>query len=189
MIRKLMAAFAAAFLCGTAFAAGARLFNSTDFVSRVREAASLGPEEARRVALLRTQLDYFKTVQVTKINLASLGSGAITLVLLNGTEIEYSGAVVWSGQVPVSDIKSGKSEVIQVTRWAGTSASGGRVSIAHDKDGLSGQIHEQGKNFRLFSLPGKRFFVLTEVTPPPMRDETYMPPAPVLPPPPNVPNR
>ena len=184
-----VAGFAAAFLCGTALAAGARLFNSTDFVSRASEAASLNSEEAERVALLRRESNYFKTVQVTKINLAALGSRAITLVLPDGTEVEYRGAVVSASEVATFDIKSGQSEVIKVTAWSGASASGGQATISYDKNGLFGQISEQGKHYQLSSLPGKRFFVLTEVTPPPMRDSVYMPAEPVLPPPPNVPKR
>lgn len=169
MVRKLFLALAATFLCGVALAAGARLFNATDFVAPSREAATLNAEELKKVAFLRSKPGVIKTIQVTKVNLAALAGGAMTLVLPNGKELEYTGS-------PVENTVEGAT----IRSWVGTSASGGQVFISHTDTGFGGQIHERGKTYHLGALPGRRYFALMEIIPRPYQDDT---PPPAVPPP------
>ena len=170
MIRKLIAALVAMFLCGTVLAAGARLYNATDFVDKTREAATLNAGEASQLARLRSASDVFGAIKVTKINVASLGSGVLTLTLLDGTDIEYVGSTTQT-------IVEGMS----INSWSGKSASNGYVTISYSSTGLSGHIHEKGKTYRLGTLPGARFFFVAEMLPRQLQMDTPSTPSDTLP--------
>lgn len=153
--KKIMAALVAVFMCGTAFAAGARLFNQTDFVPRAKEAATLNAAEAAHLALFRAEPALYKDIQVVKINQAAVGSGVITLTTPTGEPLEYVGSTKMVEGYPL---------------WIGTSQAGGRATFAIDKDGGFGKMIERTAIYRLVGLKGGRFFVLMRVTPPPFHD-------------------
>jgi hypothetical protein len=174
MIIKLLATLVAVFIFGVTSAAGARLFDSSDFISASSEAATLNAQELTALATIRGRPDVFRVVQVTKAYPASLGGRTVAVTLPDGRAVEFAGSPVTSAIDPTAATPAG------LVSWVGNAGSGGQVVVTSTEKGLLASISFQGKSYRLTSLPGKRYFVLVEFLPPEMRDR-IAPPDPVLP--------
>ena len=81
MVRKLMAAFAAAFICGTVLAASAKLFDAADYLPASKEAASLNAEERAELARRRAQSAVWRVLHVVRVYPDAVSSGLVSIQL------------------------------------------------------------------------------------------------------------
>jgi hypothetical protein len=178
MLLKLTAFFVSLAACLAANAQqamGAKLFDSTDFVSAAQEAVEVDASESKILRHMRSQSAQIKSVQVTRIHRASLGSNVIKLQTPDGVQRQYirnppayrppQPELVVPPDASASAAAPMEAPPPRATIWSGTSQSNGVLTIAFTGDGaLSGQLVDSGKFFRFDAMPGRKGFVLvTEI--------------------------
>jgi hypothetical protein len=163
MTRKFAAALVAVFICGTTLAAGARLYDKTDFVPQGSEASLLDAVEKVTVRTIRGATTVYKNVQLLKLNRASLGSGVVSLITPDGATHEFVGKA--RPETP------GMRE-LGYARWYGESSSGGKLTVTYAVAGhdLVGILETTKTKYSIGNLPGGRYYTISEVLPQRMCD-------------------
>ncbi len=156
-----VAALAAACLgASAAHAAGARLFDSTDFVPRASEAATLTAAEQARVAKLRT-MPFAQAVTVLKTYPLPPVGNTVSMTLPGGQSIDYQGGaaepVKFTERHPTGPVER------TITGWVGRSPSGTLITGVEEDGTMSGSVTVGQKNYLFSKLPGGPRGLLIEV--------------------------
>ena len=142
----------AALLSGGAYADGAALFRAADYIGKTAEAAQLTERERARLDKLRSD-PAVRSASAVSINFAALASGAVTVTLPDGQEVQLLGAAKVANE--------------KFTHWRGESkdreSSAIIVFSRTDKDEFSGTIRHAGRVFELFPIRGERRQAIVEM--------------------------
>lgn len=154
-----------ALLCGGAFADGAALFGSADYVSKTSETVQLTAKERDRMTFLRADSSV-RSAAAVSLNFAALESGVITVTMPDGKEVQFVGK---------------KTNDATLSHWRGRSSTGSArftFSTAGGKQDVVGVIVESGRTFRLSSLSDSRQVLMEVVVRPMSEPEMPSRPAP-----------